>query len=90
MKMVSTLTLFVPRPPAKSQLLKHIVSITPRSVYTTGKGSSGVGLTASITRDTTSKELSLEGGSLVLADQGICAIVSDQFACRGHAYLIRA
>lgn len=62
---------------AKSQLLKHISTIAPRAVYTSGKGSSGVGLTAAVLKDPTTNELILEGGSLVMADMGICCI--DEF-----------
>ena len=59
---------------AKSQLLKHISHIAPRGVYTTGKGSSDVGLTAAIKIDPVTKYVSLEAGALVLADMGVCCI----------------
>ena len=47
---------------SKSQLLSYVQSLTPRGVYTSGKGSSAVGLTASVVRDPETRELVLESG----------------------------
>ena len=62
---------------SKSQLLKYVHQIAPRGVYTSGKGSSAVGLTAYVTRDVESRQLVLESGALVLSDGGVCCI--DEF-----------
>lgn len=62
---------------AKSQILHYVHRIAPRGVYTSGKGSSAVGLTAYVTRDPETRQLVLESGALVLSDGGVCCI--DEF-----------
>ncbi|CAH8864825.1 unnamed protein product [Trichobilharzia szidati] len=62
---------------SKSQLLQYVYRLTPRGQYTSGKGSSAVGLTAYVTKDTETRQLTLQTGALVLADNGICCI--DEF-----------
>lgn len=51
--------------------------IAPRGIYTSGKSTSAVGLTAYVTTDIETKEIILESGALVLSDKGICCI--DEF-----------
>lgn len=62
---------------AKSQFLKYVEKTAHRAVYTTGQGASAVGLTASVRKDPITREWTLEGGALVLADKGVCLI--DEF-----------
>jgi len=62
---------------AKSQLLKYAEKTAKRAVFATGQGASAVGLTASVRRDAVTREWTLEGGALVLADKGVCLI--DEF-----------
>ena len=60
----------------KSQMISYIQNIAPRSVYTSGKGSSSAGLTAAAVRDDfgDGQQWTLEAGALVLADKGIAAV----------------
>ena len=62
---------------SKSQLLSYVHKLSSRGIYTSGKGSSAVGLTASVVRDPETRDLVLESGALVLSDRGICCI--DEF-----------
>jgi len=59
---------------AKSQLLRYVHRIAPRSVYTTGKGTTTAGLTATAVRDEIDGRWTLEAGALVLADKGIALV----------------
>ncbi|KAI9221692.1 MCM2/3/5 family-domain-containing protein [Blastocladiella britannica] len=62
---------------AKSQFLKYVSSLSPRSVFTSGKASSAAGLTAAVIKDEETGEFTIEAGALMLADNGICCI--DEF-----------
>jgi replicative DNA helicase Mcm (EC 3.6.1.-) len=62
---------------AKSQLLQFTARLAPRGLYTSGKGSTAAGLTATVLRDKLTGEYYLEAGALVLADGGVACLHPD-------------
>jgi len=58
----------------KSKLLEYVSSIVPRGIYTSGRGASAAGLTATVERDELTGKWFLVGGAIVMANDGICAI----------------
>ncbi|NMC89132.1 MAG: minichromosome maintenance protein MCM, partial [Methanomicrobiales archaeon] len=60
---------------AKSQILRYVVKLSPRGIYTSGKSSTSAGLTATAVKDEFGDgRWTLEAGALVLADMGIAAV----------------
>ena len=63
---------------AKSRVLQYVDQIAPKSIYVTGKGTTGAGLTATAEKDEFAEGAwTLKAGALVLAGGGIACI--DEF-----------
>jgi len=62
----------------KSALIRRINDVAPKGRYVSGKGASGVGLTASVVKDEFLRGFALEAGAIVLSSDGICCIDENQ------------
>jgi len=58
---------------AKSQLLRAVAELSPRGMFSSGRGATAAGLTASLTKDENGEWI-IEAGVLVLADKGVACI----------------
>lgn len=60
---------------AKSEIMRSVINLSPRGIFTSGKSTSAAGLTASAVKDDFGNGgWTLEAGALVLADMGMAAV----------------